>query len=71
MFHIKGFYFNYILTIQIDLLIFIYNNMIILNFFDFILENYKKIEVPFQFCQDFHYILNEIESPISLEILKI
>lgn len=44
--------------------------MIILNFFDFILENYKKIEVPFQFCQDFHYILNEIESPISLEILK-
>ena len=39
--------------------------MKILNFFDFILENYKKIEVPFQFCQEFDYVLREIDSPIS------
>jgi len=44
--------------------------MKILNFFDFILENYKKIEVPFQFCQEFDYVLREIESPISSEIRK-
>lgn len=39
--------------------------MKILNFFDFILENYKKIEVPFQFCQEFDYVLREIDNPIS------
>ena len=50
--------------------IFIYNEMKILNFFNFILENYKKIEVPFQFCQEFDYVLREIESPISSEIRK-
>jgi hypothetical protein len=44
--------------------------MKILNFFNFILENYKKIEVPFQFCQEFDYVLREIESPISSEIRK-
>lgn len=44
--------------------------MKILNFFDFILENYKKMEVPFQYCQEFDDILREIESPISSEIIK-
>ena len=39
--------------------------MKILNFFDFIFENFKKIEVPFQFCTEFDYILREIDSPIS------
>jgi hypothetical protein len=39
--------------------------MKILNFFDFISENYKKIEVPFQFCQEFDYVIREIDSPIS------
>lgn len=39
--------------------------MKILNFFDFIFENFKKIEVPFQFCTEFGYILREIDSPIS------
>jgi len=45
--------------------------MKILNFFNFILENYKKIEVPLQFCQEFDYTLREIESPISSEIRKL
>jgi hypothetical protein len=44
--------------------------MNIRNFFDFILENYKKIEVPFQFCQEFDMILSNIQSPISYEIKK-
>ena len=51
--------------------IFIYNKMKILNFFNFILENYKKIEVPLQFCQEFDYTLRQIESPISSEIIKL
>jgi len=44
--------------------------MNIRNFFDFILENYNKIEVPFQFCQEFDMILSNIQSPISYEIKK-
>jgi len=39
--------------------------MKILNFFDFIFENFKKIEVPFQFCTEFDYVIREIDSPIS------
>ena len=45
--------------------------MKILNFFDFIIESYKKIEVPFQFTHEFDHILREIDSPISKELLKI
>jgi hypothetical protein len=39
--------------------------MKILNFFDFIFENFNKIEVPFQFCTEFDYVIREIDSPIS------
>ena len=39
--------------------------MKILNFFDFIFENFKKIEVPFQFCTEFDYVIREIDGPIS------
>jgi hypothetical protein len=45
--------------------------MKILNFFDFIIESYQKIEVPFQFTHEFDHILREIDSPISKELIKV
>jgi hypothetical protein len=45
--------------------------MKILNFFDFIFENFKKIEVPFQFCTEFDYVIREIDSPISKDFFDL
>lgn len=45
--------------------------MKILNFFNFILESSKKLEVPFQFSTEFRFVLGEIESPISQEFLSL
>jgi hypothetical protein len=45
--------------------------MRILNFYDFILESFKKLEVPFQISSEFRFILNEIDSPISSEFLNL
>ena len=45
--------------------------MKILNFFDFIFENFKRIEVPFQFCGDFDLVLKKIDSPISKSFFEL
>ncbi len=45
--------------------------MKILNFFDFIFENFKRIEVPFQFCGEFDLVLKEIDSPISKSFFEL
>jgi len=39
--------------------------MKILSFLDFIFENFKTIQVPFQYCGEFESLINQINNPIS------
>jgi len=63
--------FNYILLLKNEIFDFIYKNMRLLKFSDFIFEKYSgNLEAPFVMSPDFVRALDEIDSPISSALIS-
>jgi hypothetical protein len=63
--------FNYILFLKNEISVFIYKNMRLLRFSEFILESSSvNLTVPFVMSPDFSSFLKEIDSPISVSLAE-